>query len=172
MDKLKKVVESKYFKVAFYSVAIVTFVAIVFGAGVSVGLHKARYSYQWGANYERNFAGRPQHRQMGPGGLGDPEGPMGFFGGGGREMRNANGLAGTVVSIADNLIVIKDEQNKENTVSVSDKTIIKAGRDEIKIGDLKNDERVVVIGKPDDKGTVAAEFIRVFDNNTNNPNQN
>lgn len=164
MNKLKKVVESKYFKGAFYGVAIVTFVAIVFAAGVGVGLHKARYSYQWGENYERNFAGGPQRRSMGPGG---PDGPMGFFGEGGREMRNANGLAGTVVSITDNLVVIKDNQDKENTITVSDRTIIKAGRDDIKLADLKADDRIVVIGKPNDNGAVEADLIRVFDNNFN-----
>lgn len=167
MDKLKKIVDSNYFKTAFYVVAMIIFAAIIFAAGVSVGLHKARYSYQWGENYERNFAPRPEHRQMGPGGPMRPEGPMGFFRGDGREMRNANGLAGAVVSVTDNLIIIKDRDDKENTVAVSDKTIIKAGRSDIKIGDLKTDENLVVIGKPNDSGVIDADLIRIFDDNLN-----
>jgi len=160
MDKLKKITESKYFKVIFYIVAVVTFTAIVFAAGIGVGMHKARYSYQWGENYERNFAGGERRA----------EGPMGFFPGGGREMRNANGLAGTVVSITDNLIVIKDKDNKENTVAVNGKTIIKAGRSDIKISDLKIDDHLVVMGKPGDNGVINADLIRVFENNSNTKN--
>ena len=67
--------------------------------------------------------------------------------------------------------VIKDRDNKENTISVNDKTIINLGRDTIKIGDLKNDENVVVIGKPGDNGVINADLVRVFDKGINN-NQN
>lgn len=170
MDKLKKIVDSRYFKVAFYGATLIIFAAVIFAAGIGVGLHKAKYSYQWGENYERNFAGGQERRQMGPGGMGkrdgSGEGMMGFFRGEGREMRNANGISGSIVSITENLIVIKDANNKENTVAVNEKTLIKAGRNDVKIGDLKNDEKIVVIGKPDDSGTIVAELIRVFDINT------
>lgn len=164
MDEIKKIVESGHFKIIFYAVSVIMFAAVIFAAGIGVGMHKARYSYQWGENYERNFAGGPE-RRMGPGGpmpMDGPGGPGNFFE---RDMRNANGLAGQVVSVMDNLIIIKDRQNKENTVSVSDKTIIKVGRDDIKIEDLKIDDQIVVLGKPNEQGTVAANLIRVFDKN-------
>jgi hypothetical protein len=50
-------------------------------------------------------------------------------------------------------------------MAVTDKTIIKLRRDDIKITDLKNDQQVVVMGKPGDDGVVNADLIRVFDNN-------
>lgn len=167
MKELKEIISTKTFKLAFGLVVFLVAILLAFSAGIKVGLHKAHYSYQWGENYERNFMSqRPpmmdQRGGEGPIGAG-PGGMMGFGGGDGRQMRNANGLAGTVVSIADNLIVLKDRDNKENTVKIGEKTIIKAGRDDIKIGDLKVDEKLVVIGNPGDNGVVNADLIRVFE---------
>jgi hypothetical protein len=155
--------------------------AIVFAAGVHVGERRARYSYQWGANYERNFVGGPRGMMGGSRGQGGPGGPVGMMRNfEGQDFRNGHGIAGTIMSIADNNIVIKDRSGKENTITVNDKTIIKNGPADIKITDLKNDESVVVIGSPGDSGVINADLIRVFDNNiqnqnqsnTNNPNQN
>ena len=63
--------------------------------------------------------------------------------------------------------MIKDQSNKENTASVNDKTMIKSGKDDIKIGDLKTDEKIVILGKPDSNGVIDAELIRVFADSTN-----
>jgi hypothetical protein len=158
---MKEIIKSKGFKIAAIAVGAFIIVLIIFGSGVAVGLHKARFSYKFGENYERNFTGP---------GMGGPGGPMGMMREGfrnfeGRDFRNAHGLAGTIVSITDNNIIIKDKDNKENTVAVSDKTIIKSGRNDIKIGDLKNDEQVVVMGKPGDNGVINADLIRVFNGN-------
>jgi hypothetical protein len=89
----------------------------------------------------------------------------------GREFRNSHGLAGTIISIADGKIILKDRWGQENTVSVSDKTLIKRGWDTISINDLKNDDQIVVMGRPADDGTVSADLIRVF-RSGNNPNNN
>lgn len=163
INKLKNFFTSKSYSWILWVVAEIVLLAIVFALGVRVGLHKAKYSYEWGANYERNFMGR-EHGPMGFDGPGmPPMGPMDFLGERGGDFRNAHGMAGSIVSIADNTIVVKDRDNKENTVLVSDKTIIKSGRDDIKIGDLKTDEKIVVVGKPGDKGVINAELIRVFE---------
>jgi len=126
-----------------------------FSAGVAVGFHKARFSFEFGENYERNFMGSRHEVPMGMMPF-----PPNFEGKG---MRNGHGVAGTIISISDNNIVIKDKDGKENTIAVSEKTIINVGRDTIKIGDLKNDEEIVVIGRPGDDGTVNADLIRVFE---------
>jgi hypothetical protein len=88
---------------------------------------------------------------------------MGDFGG--RGFRNGHGIAGAIISVADNKIVIKDRNGQENTISVSDQTLIKRGQSTISVNDLKNDEQIVVMGKPGDNGTINADLIRVFDNN-------
>lgn len=132
-----------------------------FAGGVSVGIHKAKFSYRWGENYERNFMG-PRPGEMGGG---ERDGMIGMLKNfEGRDFRNAHGLAGTIVSIADNNIIVKDKDNKENTVAVTDKTIIKNGRNDIKLSDLKQDDQIVVMGNPGDNGVVNANLIRVFNN--------
>lgn len=150
MDEFMK---SQKFKIAAISVGSVILALFIFAAGVTVGIHKARFSEKFARNYERNFAPT----------IG---GPMGFMRDiEGREFRNAHGIAGKVISVSENNIIIKDIDDKESTVSVSDKTIIKRGRDSIKITDVKNDDRIVVMGRPGDNGTVEADLIRVFQNN-------
>ncbi len=169
MKEIAEIVSTKTFKAIFLLDALLVVVLLSFSAGISVGLHKARYSYRWGENYEQNFMSQ-RHPMMDPRTFGDgpsQPGPGEMLGRGGeeRQMRNASGLAGTIVSVVDNLIVIKDRENKENTVNVSEKTIIKSGRDDIGIGDLKVDEKIVIIGNPGENGTVSADLIRVFEAN-------
>lgn len=158
-------VKSRNFKVAIGIVGAVLFALVIFAGGVAVGLRKAKFSYQWGQNYERNFMGsgfshgNMMERDFGRGG----EGMMGFFRGvEGRDFRNAHGLAGTVISISDNNLIIKDQDNKENTVAVTDKTIIKDHMVDVKITDLKVNDQIVVMGRPDDQGVISADLIRVF----------
>lgn len=157
---------SKAFKIITAFVGLFLIVLVSFAGGVAVGLHKAKFSSDWGKNYERNFIGPRTgvgNEHMGPGGF---VGSMmrGFEG---RDFRNAHGLAGTIISIAENNIIVKDRDGKENTVAVTDKTLIKSGSSDIKIGDLKQDEQIVVMGNPGDNGVVNADLIRVFNNQSN-----
>jgi hypothetical protein len=148
-------------------VGLLLLMLISFAVGVSVGFHKAKFSSRFGENYERNFMG--QHFGVGKqevGLMGKMKEKMGEFEG--RGMRNGHGVAGTIISISDGSIVVKDKDNKEITISVSDQTIINQGQNTIKIGDLKNDEQIIVIGKPGDNGVINADLIRVFDNNITN----
>jgi hypothetical protein len=164
---MEKIIKSKWFIVAAVVVAFFLTALFSFAVGVKVGTHKALFSSRWGANYEQNFMG-PRH---------GAEGPMGMMRQGfrdfeGRDFRNPHGLAGTIISAGDNKLVIKDRDNKENTVAVTDKTIIKFGRDNIGFNDLKNDQQVVIMGNPDNNGIINADLIRVFNNNSNNNTTN
>ena len=171
---MQEILKSKSFKIAAIAIGSIIIALIIFTAGVNVGFHKAKFSFKFGENYERNFMG-PFPDQGIPMG---PVGPMGMMREKvrdfeGSDFRNPHGISGTIISISENSLVIKDKDNKENTVSVDDKTVIKLGRDTIKIGDLKNDEEIVVIGKPGDNGVVNADLIRVFDKNiSDNQNNN
>lgn len=166
---MKQVCESKYVKTTMI-IILVLFVALVsFGGGVVVGLHKARFSYAFGENYERNFGRGPRGPMMRGEGR---EGAMGMFGFmdrfENRDFRNAHGMAGTVLSISDSSLIVKDRDDKENAVTVTDKTLIKSGRDTITETDLKTGDRVVVVGKPGENGVVNADLIRVFDRESDN----
>ncbi len=167
MTALKKITQSKYFKTTLGIVGCLIAGAVIFASGVYVGQHRAKYSYQWGANYERNFMGggrMGEERNPGGFGQGGNDGPTGMMRNfQGQGFRNGHGLAGTIVSITDNNIIVKDPSGKENTVTVSDKTLIKDGQTDLKITDLKNEERIVIIGKPGESGMVNADLIRVFE---------
>ena len=153
---MKEIMKSRGFKIASIVVGIILFALVNFAIGIKVGSHRALFSCDWGKNYEKNFMGpRP------------PFGHPGFFEPmmrdfSGRDFRNAHGLAGTIISIAENKLIIKDRDGKENTVAVNDKTIIKSGRDDIEITDFKNNQQIVVLGKPGDDGVISADLIRVF----------
>jgi hypothetical protein len=158
--------KSKAFKIVTIVVGLLLVVLVSFAGGVAVGLHKAKFSSDWGKNYERNFIGSRAgagNEHMGPGGF---VGSMmrGFEG---RDFRNAHGLAGTIISITDNNVMVKDRDGKENTVAVTEKTLIKSRSSDIKIGDLKQDEQIVVMGSPGDNGVLNADLIRVFNNQSN-----
>ena len=163
MIDINKIVSARWFKWTLFGVAELILLAVVFSAGMKIGLRKADFSYAFGANYERNFAGPPR----GPGGAGGPMGAFRDIGGAGG-FRNSSGVSGTVISTTDSTIVIKDSNNNENTISVNGQTLIKYKGGDVKISDIKNDQKIVAIGKPDSSGEVVAELIRVFDNNTNN----
>lgn len=154
---LKELTQSKYFKVIVVSVGVFAVALVSFASGVAVGIHKARFSYAWGENYERNFVGGARTMMSSNRG-----GMMGRFGFDSRDFRNAHGIAGNVLSVSDSSLIIKDRNNQENAVAVTEKTLIKSGRATVAIGDLKAGDRVVVVGKPGDNGVVNADLIRVF----------
>jgi len=156
--------KSKMLKIIALAVGGFLVILISFAGGVAVGLKKAKFSYKFGENYERNFIGGPP----GPMGMMGDRGPKGMMPDfEGRGFRNAHGIAGTIISVADNKIILKDRDGQENTISVSDKTLIKRAQDTISVNDLKNNDRIVVMGKPGDDGTVNADLIRVFSANEN-----
>jgi hypothetical protein len=167
MKNLRQITQSKYFLAVLGMLGCFIAAAIIFAAGVHVGERRAKYSYQWGANYERNFVGGPRGMMGGSSGQqAGPGGPVGMMRGFERgNFRNGHGIAGLITSIVDNNIVIKNPDGKENTIAITDKTIIKNGQADIKITDLKNDQNIVVIGTPGDSGVINADLIRVFDVN-------
>ena len=123
---------------------------LVFGAGMKVGALKARYSYRWAENYHKNFAG-PRN---------------GFFSDWGNSPRgefiNAHGIFGSIIKIDGNTIITKGRDDVEETVLVSENTLIQKNREIVKLSDLKPDEGVVIIGSPNKEGQIEAKFIRVL----------
>ncbi len=152
----------KIFIIAALAVSAALIALANFAGGIFVGFHKAKFSCDWGKNYEMNFI-KPRIDARRPG-------PMEFMGPmmrefEGRDFRNPHGVAGTIISVSDGSLAIKDKNNEENTVAVTDKTAIKSGRDDIKLSDLKVDDKIVVIGRPGDDGIINANLIRVFSGN-------
>lgn len=156
MKEMKEIIHSRQFRIAAIVLGSLVVILVSFVAGFQLGLHKAKFSYAFGANYEKNFVGRGANdgRHMMP--------PM-MNGGGSGGFRNGHGIAGQVVSVSDDTIVIKDRNNQESAIKVSATTVINQGQNTVALSDIKPDERIVVIGQPGDDGTVQASLIRVFD---------
>lgn len=169
----KGLANSATFKWVSLILAEIILLALVFSLGIRVGVRKASFSAAFGANYERNFVGaaRGPRSMMDRPPLGPPMERVGradfFQWQSGGEMRNTSGIAGTIVSINGNNIIVNDSLSKENNVAVNDQTLIKFRGEDLKITDLKNGQRIVAIGKPSSDGIIAAELIRVFDININ-----
>lgn len=146
-----KFLQSKMLKNSLPVIAALAVFLLVFKVGIFVGYKKAQYSYRWGENYHRNFAG--------------PRG--GFFGDfrrdfGGKDFINPHGTFGSIIKIDDDSLVIKGKDDVEKTIIVSDKTEISRGRQTVKIGELKIDDSVVIIGSPNEQGQIEAKLIRLF----------
>jgi hypothetical protein len=159
-----KFFQSKEFKLALLGIAGFIAILLVFSAGTFVGFMKARFSYQWGENYHKNFAG--------------PRG--GFFEDFvGRDFIDAHGVFGQVIKIdpsagsgqvpssldsssGQGTLVIKGRGDVEKIILVADSTVIKRFQDNIKLSDLKVDDYIVVIGDPNNAGQIEAKLIRIM----------
>jgi hypothetical protein len=124
--------------------------ALIFKAGMFVGIMKANFSYRWAEQYHKNFAG-PR-----AGFFGDWRIPP--FG----DFIEGHGTFGEIIKIEGNNLVVKGRENIEKIVLVNEKTIIKSGFRDIKISDLKVGDMIVIIGSPNEKGQIEAKLIRVF----------
>jgi hypothetical protein len=125
-------------------------IVLIFGLGVFVGEKKAKFSYLWAENYHRMFAGPKA------GFLGNLKMPP-FD-----EFIEGHGTFGEIIKIEGNNLVVKGRGNVEKVIVLTEKTVIKSGREDIKFSDLKIGDMIVIIGSPNDKGQIEAKLIRVF----------
>jgi len=132
-------------------------IILIFGAGVFVGEMKARFSYRWAENYQRNFAG-PRNGFL-----------SGFPMPAGGDFIESHGVFGQIIKINPSTdtgqvsdLVIKGQNNMERIVMITSSTAIQKGRQTIKKDDLKVGDNVTVIGSPNDQGQIEAKLIRVF----------
>lgn len=144
---LKTVFESRKIKIALCVILIIIAVLLIFQAGMFVGFKKAGFSYQWGENYARNFAG--------------PRGGIINDMRGG-DFMGAHGVFGEIIKNDNTSLIIKGEDGTERAVSVGADTLINKFKDKIAVGDLKINDRVSVIGAPNSSGQIEAKLIRVL----------
>jgi hypothetical protein len=140
----------KWIIVGLFAIVVIV---LAFGLGVFVGERKAKFSYLWAENYHRMFAG-PKAGFLGS--LRMP--PFPPF----DEFIEGHGTFGEIIKIEGNSLVAKGRENVEKVIVVTEKTVIKSGREDIKFSDLKIGDMIVIIGSPNDKGQIEAKLIRVF----------
>lgn len=141
--EFNEVVKSKNFRRGIELVVLFLVLLMVFGAGVFVGLEKAQFSYRWGENYFRTFAG--------PGPSFTDRGYL-----------NAHGAAGKILKIDSAGIVLTDSDNDEKNILINNQTLIKSGLQNFSADRLKPGDDIIVIGSPDDQGEIQAQLIRVM----------
>lgn len=140
--------QSKAFKGALFGIGAFIILLLVFQLGVYVGFRKARFSFSWGDNYHQAFGG-PRG-----GFLRDFEG---------KDFISGHGTAGTIAKIDGNNLIIKGQDGVEKIIAITENTSLVKGKTDIKLSDLKVDDRVVIIGSPKDDGSIEAKIIRIFD---------
>jgi hypothetical protein len=142
-----KLFQSKTFKGLLLGVFFFIILLLVFQAGMMVGFRKANFSYLWGENYHRNFAG-----------------PRGGFMDDmrGRDFIESAGIFGQIIKIDGQNIIIRGQDNVEKIILIQDDTVIRRFQDNLKLSDLKVDDSIVVIGEPNDAGQIAAKLIRIM----------
>ena len=146
--------KSEYDGLKWAVIIIAGFVIVVsaFGLGVFVGGLKAKFSYQWAENYEKNFAGPPK----------------GFFNDFKRfpfpppDFMEGHGIIGEIISVKDKSVAIKGKDGVEKVIVLNDDTVIRNKGAAVKKEDLKTGDYIVVIGAPNDEGQIEAKLIRIF----------
>jgi len=137
-------------KIAAFVVGMLLFGAICFYAGLSAGFMRAKYTLDWGENFERNFGG-PRH--------GFQKMPPPFFG---DELRNGFGVNWNGTASDGEKLVVTDRDGKENTVVVGENTQVHYPKKDDSKNSIQIGDRVVVVGRPGAEGVINADFIRVF----------
>lgn len=148
MDK-DSILNSKTLKRIILGTSGLVILVLIFGLGVFVGTKKADFSFKWAQAYHENFGGTP-------GGL------LGYSTGINQDFTTANGVFGQIIKIDDSSLTVKGEDNVEKIIKINDETSVVYQKKNMKASDLKQKDRVVVIGEPTSNGQIEAEFIRVM----------
>jgi hypothetical protein len=154
---INKIIQSKAIIVIIIAIFELAFLVGAFNLGVRVGYHKARFSYAWGEYYDRNFGG-PRRGIFGVSEGPDFRGPA-FEG---PAFMNAHGTFGSIIKIDGDTVVSKGTDNMEKIILISNETQINKFKGTLRKEDLKVNDKIIVIGDPNEQGQIIAKFIRVM----------
>ena len=138
--KLEEFLQSKGFRKWIWVVASLAVVLAVFNLGMVVGYHKARFFYRSPKNIKGDFMRDMMLR---------------------KDQANPHGSSGVITAIEGPALTIKGRNGEEIKVLLVQSTIIKSFDKTLQPGDLKIGNMVVVIGEPDESGSIAAQLIRI-----------
>jgi len=143
--------ELKYLKLIILFLIWLISILFSFGLGFKLGTKKALLSSYWFRDYQRMFLG-PAKRS--------PFNPFHFFE---DDLINHFGVFGKVVKndISNSQIIIKDNNNLEKIIKITQDTMIFKFREKIDQSQIKEGERLMVISSFEDN-EIKAKLIRVF----------
>ncbi len=146
--------QSKKFKWLLGIIGAGIILLLVLQLGLTIGSRKALFSCRWTQNYHRMFGG--------------PK--AGFFQNfSGQDFISGHGTAGNIVKIYGNNIIIQGQDNIEKIVTIASSTIIKSGARGLTAAELEINDPLVVIGSPQEDGSILGKIIRVFYPADNSP---
>ena len=148
ISKTAVIFRSRGFNLAVKIFVGLALVLLIFQLGMAVGYRKARFSYGWGDNYHLVFGG-------------PKEGVMRNLNG--RDFMNGHGVSGRIIQIGDDDIIVKSVNGLEMAISFSQNTNILIGRNRGSFSDLRENEIITAIGRPENNGSITAEIIRVLE---------
>lgn len=143
----KDILSAKFLKFLSLGVLLIVMFLLVFQLGLSVGYRKANFAIRWAQNYKRDFGGPKM-------------GILGIYTG--NDFMYGHGVLGTIAKINPHSIVIKSRDNSEKIVNIDSDTVLNRAAQNISLQNLKTDQQVIVIGSPNQDGTIDAKIIRVF----------
>ncbi len=143
----KNILGSNFLKWLVIAMTGLIILLLVFQLGLSVGYRKANFAFRWADNYKRDFGG-PRI------------GMLGFYTG--NDFMYGHGVSGTIAKISGNSVIVKTQDNTEKIINVDQDTVLNQAGTYIKLQDLQPDAQIVVIGNPNQDGTIEAKIIRVF----------
>ena len=132
----------------FFSLGGIIIALVIFWAGMVVGFRKASFSYEWGRGYYQNFAGG--------------RGPLMMIHNRSGALIGSHGAAGVVLSISQSGVVVQGRDGIERSIAIASSTIIRQGDTSVTIGDLHQNDHVIIIGDPNQSGQIVARFIRII----------
>lgn len=139
--------QSKKFKWLLGGIGAFIILLLALQLGFAIGSRKALFSCRWAQNYHRMFGG-------------PKAGFLQEFSG--KDFISGHGTAGNIVAIDGNNIIIQGQDNIEKLVTIASSTIIKSGETDIPSSELKINEPLVIIGSPQEDGSILAKIIRIF----------
>lgn len=119
---------------------------IIFGAGIFVGNRTTEFSYQWRANYAREFN--------------SPRSP--FFEDTNDRSPLPHGAVGSVIGLNFPSFAIKGPHEAEKIILIGTSTLIRSLHADASTTDIHVGSVVMVLGDPDSYGKINATFIRVM----------
>ncbi len=147
-DTIKSAFQSATTKKILAIIFILIVVIFVFNVGEEFGYHKAEVMEQMSSGYGHTFAPHDMRHN----------GPFGYLS---DDQTGTHGVAGKVVSMTENKILVADNEGIEKTVLTDSNTIIRKQRDTITEAEIKPDDFVIVIGTPNNSGQITAKIIRI-----------
>jgi len=77
-------------------------------------------------------------------------------------LPGGHGAVGRIIKVSLPTMVVSGPDNLEKVVMIKDDTIVRQFRSDLKPGDLKIDQNVVVVGSPNEDGQIEAKLIRLM----------